>query len=135
MGALSQHGGQLFAKLISTTNAEEVEQFFKDMVTRHNLVGSVVILDQHRAHHAIRVRELFKELQCQLVFLPIETLWSTTKRQFRKRLIEHEPAHMSQAWMRSELSRILARFDEEKLENHARSHYCEVIHARVERAY
>ena len=97
--------------------------------------GSVVILDQHRAHHAIRVRELFKELQCQLVFLPIETLWSTTKRQFRKRLIEHEPAHMSQAWMRSELSRILARFDEEKLENHARSHYCEVIHARVERAY
>ena len=70
MGALSQHGGKLFGKLIPTTNAVEVEQFFREMATQHNMVGAIVILDQHRAHHAIRVKELFQELQCQLFFLP-----------------------------------------------------------------
>ena len=91
------------------------------MATRHNLVGAIVIMDQHRAHHALRVKELFRELQCQLVFLPpassifspIETLWATTKRLFRKRLIEFEPGRMSQAWMRQELVSILADFNEE----------------------
>ena len=64
MGALSQHGGKLFGKLIPTTNAVEVEQFFREMAALHNMVGAIVILDQHRAHHALRVKELFRELQC-----------------------------------------------------------------------
>ena len=70
IGALSSHGGKLFAKLAPTTNAEEVESFFLEMAARHDLRGSVVCLDNHRAHLSRRVKELFQELQCQLFFLP-----------------------------------------------------------------
>ena len=64
IGALSQHGGELFARIAETTNATVVEQFFLEMAEKHNLAGAVVITDNHRAHHSIRIRELFRELQC-----------------------------------------------------------------------
>ena len=103
MGALSAHGGELFSKLIPTTNAIEVEGFFLEMSSKFNLSGSIVIMDNHRAHLSRRVKELFQELQCQLFFLPvassilnpIETLWSQLKRKWRCRLLEYEPRQMS----------------------------------------
>ena len=135
MGALSNHGGEFFYKLMPTTNAIEVEAFFIEMAEKYNMSGSVVIMDNHRAHLSRRVKELFQELQCQLFFLPvassnlnpIETVWSHLKRKWRSRLLEYEVKLMTHTWMERELTQILADFNPEELENLARSHYSEVI--------
>ena len=71
IGALSSHGGELFSKLVPTTNAIEVEKFFLEMAAKHNLTGSVMVMDNHRAHLSRRVKELFSDLRCQLFFLPV----------------------------------------------------------------
>ena len=59
IGALSSHGGELFSKLVPTTNAIEVEKFFLEMAEQHNLAGSIMVMDNHRAHLSRRVKELF----------------------------------------------------------------------------
>ena len=105
------------------------------MAEVHNLTGAVVITDNHRAHHSIRVRELFRELRCQLVFLPpsssilnaVETVWSTTKRKLRKLLLDSNPKMLNQRWLELTLQTILSSFTTEELERHARSHYDDTI--------
>ena len=93
IGALSH--GRLFTRLAQTTNMDTVYMFFKQMADEHNLRSAVIVLDNHRAHLSGKVRELFEELQCELLFLPpatsvlnpIEVVWAQVKRQWRQSLL------------------------------------------------
>lgn len=117
-----------------TTNADTVYQFFTAMSARHNLAGTVLVLDNHRAHMTGKVLELFQELQFQLLFLPpassilnpIETLWAHVKRQWRRSLLSADPKQLSEAWMSAELKTILLGFTELDLERLSRAHFTDI---------
>ena len=91
IGALCGEPAQFFAVIAPTTNADNVEDFLKKMAAKHDLRGSVMVMDNHRAHLSYRVKDLLKQIQCQPLFLPpassifnpIETLWSSVKRRWR----------------------------------------------------
>ena len=86
IGALSH--GKLFTRLAPTTNTVTVEAFFMEMAQEHDLSGNVMVCDNHAAHLSHKVRGLFEELGCELLFLPpassiltpIEVVWSHVKR-------------------------------------------------------
>lgn len=109
IGALCR--GKLFTKLAEGTTKETVEAFFKEMADEHDLCGSVVVLDNHLAHHSKAVKELFAELKCELLFLPpatsilnpIEVLWAHVKRKWRERLLQSNQGVVSLNWMLNEL--------------------------------
>ena len=48
IGALSH--GRLFCKVESTTNADTVSNFIKSLAEAHDLRGTVLVADNHRAH-------------------------------------------------------------------------------------
>jgi hypothetical protein len=48
LGALSH--GKLFTTLANGTNKDTVAEFFLKMSEKHDLTGSVIVLDNHRAH-------------------------------------------------------------------------------------
>jgi transposase len=53
------------------------------------------VLDNHKAHHNLEVKELAEELNFELMFMPpytpefncIEALWSVIKRDFKQRVL------------------------------------------------
>ena len=59
-----------------------------EMAKEHDLSGNVMVLDNHAAHLSRKVRELFEDLGCELLFLPpatsilnpIEVVWANVKR-------------------------------------------------------
>ena len=115
MGALSStRPGTLFYGVVSTTNSDNVLKFFEAMSEQHNLAGSIVVLDNHRAHLSHSVRQLFRDLKCRLLFLPpassilnpIESVWSLMKREWRKKLVVTSPKNMSEKWMETQLLEI-----------------------------
>ena len=59
MGALANQPGRLFCRLMLGTNTENVCAFFRALNSQHPLAGEVVVLDNHRAHHSLAVKELF----------------------------------------------------------------------------
>ena len=56
IGALSY--GKLFTRLAPTTNKVVVHKFFQEMAEDHSLRGTVMVLDNHRAHWSHDVRDL-----------------------------------------------------------------------------
>ena len=100
------------------------------MSEEHNLGGAVIVLDNHRAHLSGKVKELFADLQCELLFLPpatsvlnpIEVVWAQVKRQWRHSLLICDTESAGESWMVAELGRICASFSEESLERLASVH-------------
>ena len=90
--------------LAPTTNREHVMDFFKKLrsvVTPNPMTPKVrqkklvVVLDNHRAHYGLDVRNLASQLNMELLFLPpycpelnsIESLWSIIKGRIKTQLI------------------------------------------------
>ena len=98
LGVVSNFGNML-TMLANTTNKETVEAFLGSLGHRFNLKGSVMVLDNHRAHCSDAVREASKGLRVELLFLPsassafnpIETLWAQVKRSWRNTLLKCDP--------------------------------------------
>ena len=96
IGALSY--GKLFYRIAPTTNSETVFEFFNQMRLEHELRGTVLVMDNHRAHWSHRVRDLLEAQGCELLFLPpassvlnpIEVVWAQVKRQWRQSLLTSE---------------------------------------------
>ena len=83
--------GLFFHRIGECTNTKIVHEFFRSMAQTHNLKHSVIVLDNHKAHHTIDIQELCFELGCELLFLPsassvlnpVEVLWSVIKQRYR----------------------------------------------------
>lgn len=83
LGAVSNFGN-MYTMLARTTNKETVEAFLASLGQRFNLTGSVIVLDNHRAHWSEQVRDISKRIKVELLFLPsassifnpIETAWA-----------------------------------------------------------
>ena len=133
MGALCH--GKLFTRLAPTTNTLTVENFFLEMAKEHDLSANVMVLDNHAAHGSRKVRELFEDMGCELLFLPpatsilnpIEVVWAHVKRQWRQSLLSTDQSNVGESWMVGELGRICAGFSRETLENLATAHFKDAI--------
>ena len=96
IAGLSSDGGKLHWQLAKSTNKEDFLNFLKKQV--HPFVkyprSTVLVLDNHRAHHSLVVTEWLKEKHYIVHFLPpysselnpIETVWALLKRRWGKML-------------------------------------------------
>ena len=133
IGALSY--GKLFSRIAPRTNAETVFEFFDQMRREHELAGSVIVMDNHRAHWSHRVRDLLAAQGCELLFLPpassilnpIEVVWAQVKRQWRQSLLSCDLVNVGEAWMVQELGRICGAFSAESLASLSSVHLREAI--------
>ena len=105
LGAMTN---QLFYfRLADGTNSQTVGQFFSAMADKHSLSGSVIIMDNHRAHYNKEVLDFTMSQGAELLFLPpatsimnpIETLWNIIKTKWRKTLLMTDVEVIGQRWM------------------------------------
>ena len=100
LGAMS--AGHFFYRLGESTNREVVFKFFEQLAQAYDLQGSVVVLDNHRAHHVEEVTGLLRSKGAETLFLPpatsilnpIEVLWSLVKKRWRNVLASTPPESM-----------------------------------------
>ena len=86
---------KFYYRLADGTNSYTVKEFFTSMTKQHELVGSVIVMDNHRAHYNKEVLEFLQANGAELLFLPpatsimnpIETLWAIIKRRWRQMLL------------------------------------------------
>ena len=70
-------------------------------------MGSVIVLDNHRAHYKQSVLDMLQDQGAELLFLPpatsimnpIETLWAIIKRRWRQELVTTNVDKVGQIWM------------------------------------
>ena len=105
-------------------------KFFQQMAAAHDLRGTVLVLDNHRAHHTEEVIEFLRSVGAEPLFLPpassimnpIEVLWASVKRRWRQDLMRTAPTAMNQTWMERTLVRICTEVANESLTKVANSH-------------
>lgn len=68
MGIMSSH--RVFSKLAPTTNAATCLEFFSDLCERFKMNGRTIVLDNHRAHYSLALRNLLEKNGVRLLFLP-----------------------------------------------------------------
>ena len=56
--------------ICSTTNAENVMEWFKDLSRRENLMGAIVVMDNHKAHKSILLKQFSEEEGFLMLFMP-----------------------------------------------------------------
>ena len=134
LGAMS--AGHLFYRLGESTNREVVFKFFEQLAQAYDLRGSVIVLDNHRAHHVNEVTDLLRSKGAETLFLPpatsilnpIEVLWSVVKQRWRKLLASTSPELMNQGWMERSLISICRGIESETLSRICHSHLKEARH-------
>jgi transposase len=98
MGAISQHLKKPLFTLETSTNSVAFMAFLKKLRGLFKLSRSIrvtIVLDNHKAHHNLQVKELAEGLNFELMFMPpyspefncIEALWSVLKRDFKQRVL------------------------------------------------
>ena len=68
----------------------ETEKFIRKWLQGE--MGSVIVLDNHRAHTSVQVEEAFEELEIETSFLPkcaselnpVEKIWGVMKQSWKK---------------------------------------------------
>ena len=96
LGAISNLG-RFYWRCAEKTNKDAVMKFLGSMEDDGVLGGSVIVMDLHRAHLAIIVRELLDQYGVNRLFTPpgcselnpIERLWSWVKVRWRHRVVEN----------------------------------------------
>jgi transposase len=92
--------------LARSTNQVEVVEFLKllrGVVTPYN-ERIVLVVDNHRSHGTVSVKDMAKQLNIELLFLPpyspelnsIEALWAVFKLDLKNRLQQHKSVVLSQ---------------------------------------
>ena len=140
VGALT--AGSLFSRLATSTNSDTIHDFISALHEKHGLNGTVLVMNNHTAHHSRQVKELAEDLGCHLLFLPlassvlnpIELIWSHLKRKWRDELLKTPPERQTQQWMREQLTYIKEQFEESELRSLARGHYSDAIKVLQEAA-
>jgi transposase len=92
VGAVTVEGWLTFTTSWATMNKERFTDWVRTKLAPRLKPGQVVILDNLRAHHATRVRELIEERGAELKFLPpyspdlnpIESCWALIKKELRR---------------------------------------------------
>ena len=99
IGALFRKDAKLFYRFARSTNSEDFLEFLKELNRFIKYPRStVLVLDNHRAHHAKAVTAWLAEKQYVVLFLPpyssdlnpIEQIWGIMKREWRKSLLSQE---------------------------------------------
>ena len=96
MGAISSHDDGLYYCIAGSTNTDSVYSFMQYLSTEIVLNNSVMVLDNHRAHHSHRVVQLLRDLGVTVLFLPpstsyfnaIEFVWRYFKNRIRNAMIQ-----------------------------------------------
>ena len=141
LGALT--AGDVYVKIADSTKTDTVEEFMKEMHREKNLTGSIMVMDNHPAHHSGRVKQLAEELGCFLLFLPpassifnpIETLWAQVEWKWRNLLLSTPLERVNKDWMIASLYNIVNNFNEIELESLTRVHYKDAIDVLKEAAF
>lgn len=92
VGAVTVEGWLTFTTSWATMNAERFTEWVRTKLAPRLKPGQIVILDNLRAHHASRVRELIEARGAELKFLPpyspdlnpIESCWALIKKELRR---------------------------------------------------
>ena len=88
-GAIST-AGEFVYDIGRSTNKHETEQFIRKWFSDEQ--GSLMVLDNHRAHTCERLEEFFEELEVETHFLPkcaselspVEKIWDMMKQSWKK---------------------------------------------------
>ena len=92
VGAVTVSGWLTFTTSWQTMNKERFTEWVRTKLAPRLHPGQIVILDNLRAHHACRVRELIEARGAELKFLPpyspdynpIESCWALLKKELRR---------------------------------------------------
>ena len=100
IGGLFMKSAELRWSFAKSTNKEDFLEFLKNQIDRFTKYPrtTVLVLDNHRAHHAKTVQAWLVEKQYQVAFLPpyssefnpIETVWAMVKREWSRVLLSSE---------------------------------------------
>ena len=98
MGAICSKWEEGEFMICEKTNTDNVELFLRQLIPKMDLGNTIVVADNHRAHHANRIQELARTAGFKMLFTPptcsdynpIELMWSLFKRQWRKTLWDPE---------------------------------------------
>ena len=120
--------------MVDSTRSEIVLNFLHNLHSIYDLNGSVIVLDNHRAHTSNIVKEFANSIDCELLFLPpvtgmfnpIETVWSLVKRLWRKELMTVDTDRQTEQWMRSKLQEICESIPDDHLQKLAYCHLREI---------
>jgi transposase len=74
LGAVSnQEPVRLFYNTSQSTNKESVLLFLQQLASEIQMTGAVIVLDNHKAHSSLIVRNFCQQHQVELLFLPVGT--------------------------------------------------------------
>jgi transposase len=99
-GAITVDGWLAFSTSWQTMNKERFTIWVRDVLAPRLRLGNIVIMDNLRAHHAPRVRELIEARGATIRFLPpyspdlnpIEPCWAIVKKELRRCAIRNKEA-------------------------------------------
>lgn len=99
-GAITTDGWLAFTTSWQTMNKERFTFWVRDVLAPRLRPGQIVIMDNLRAHHAPRVRELIEARGAKVKFLPpyspdlnpIEPCWAIVKKELRRCAIRDKHA-------------------------------------------
>lgn len=94
-----------------------------------------MVLDNHRAHYSVKLKDFLEEQGVELLFLPpassqynpIETIWAVVKRRWRDILLLCDHDQVGEGWMRDKLIQICTDIEIETIQNIYTVHFKEIV--------
>jgi transposase len=143
MGAISK---QLFKPIFTiekATNTDAFILFLQKLRARFQYTSDTLhlVLDNHRAHHALTAKAEAARLRIQLHFMPpytpelnsIESLWSVIKRDFKRRMFDNREVNVTQAQFAKVLQESLDAVTPSVQQNAARYNNRKFLHRILQR--